>query len=160
LKVPEIELPDGSIAKFPDTMSDAEVKAVLRKRFPPPRPAALAPGERELRPNGAKIVFDEEFEHFAVYDSDGRFHGFRRTLGAAIDLADSIKPPPAPRRQPEEPQPEEPSSPLAAERQIVADVERSICRQESRERSERLAERRQRRYRNRGRWVATKSTRM
>jgi len=30
----EIELPDGSIAEFPDSMDDASIKEVLRKKFP------------------------------------------------------------------------------------------------------------------------------
>lgn len=33
-----IGLPDGTVADFPDTMSDDEIKAVLRKKFPPATP--------------------------------------------------------------------------------------------------------------------------
>jgi hypothetical protein len=54
-----------------------------------------------------------------------------------------VKPKPAP-------QPEERISPLAADRAIAADIDRAVRRQESRERNERLAERRRSRYRNRG----------
>ena len=40
--MPDIKLPDGSIASFPDSMSDAEIETVLRARFPVAnhRPAA------------------------------------------------------------------------------------------------------------------------
>lgn len=31
----EIELPDGTIAEFPDTMNNGEIQAVLQKQFPP-----------------------------------------------------------------------------------------------------------------------------
>lgn len=34
----EIELPDGSIAEFPDNMPDSEIEAVLRRQFQPPAP--------------------------------------------------------------------------------------------------------------------------
>jgi len=34
----EIELPDGTIAEFPDDMPDAEIEAVLRRQFAPPTP--------------------------------------------------------------------------------------------------------------------------
>jgi len=40
----EIELPDGSIAEFPDSMDDASIKDVLRKKFPTPAPK---PASRE-----------------------------------------------------------------------------------------------------------------
>ncbi len=36
----EIELPDGSIAEFPDGMADADIEAVIQKQFPSPSPAA------------------------------------------------------------------------------------------------------------------------
>jgi hypothetical protein len=34
--MPVIVLPDGTEAEFPDSMSDADIKVVLRKKFPPP----------------------------------------------------------------------------------------------------------------------------
>ena len=34
MTMPEIKLPDGSIASFPDSVSDAEIEAVLRRQFP------------------------------------------------------------------------------------------------------------------------------
>lgn len=36
----EVELPDGSIAEFPDGMADADIEAVIQKQFPSPSPAA------------------------------------------------------------------------------------------------------------------------
>ncbi len=39
----EIELPDGTIGEFPDTMDDAAIKDVLRRKFPTPAPAQSAP---------------------------------------------------------------------------------------------------------------------
>jgi hypothetical protein len=151
--MPDIRLPDGSIARFPAGTSDAEIAAALRQRFPPPRPrpTTLQPGERELRDNGAEIVFVEEFSRYAVYDVAGTLRGFRPTLDEAIDLADSIQPPPPPRVKPKPaPQLQERISPLAAERQIAAEVDRSIRLQESRDRRARVAERRAARYKNRG----------
>jgi hypothetical protein len=72
-------------------------------------------------------------------------------LDAAIDLADAIQPPPPPRVRPKpEPQPEKPLSPLVVERQIEADIERADRNRRSREHSERVAEHRQRRFKNRG----------
>lgn len=41
----EIELPDGSIAEFPDGMPDAEIEAVIQRQFPSPAPAIAAPAE-------------------------------------------------------------------------------------------------------------------
>jgi hypothetical protein len=34
--MPRIQLPDGTIGDFPDSMSDAEIKGVLVRKFPPP----------------------------------------------------------------------------------------------------------------------------
>lgn len=50
----EIELPDGSIGEFPDTMSDAEILGVLRKQFGggPQRPAA------DTRSTGTRLYQD------------------------------------------------------------------------------------------------------
>jgi hypothetical protein len=52
----EIELPDGSIAEFPDGMSDDSIKQVLRQKFPPTQqqtpqqqPESRGIGERVLR---------------------------------------------------------------------------------------------------------------
>jgi hypothetical protein len=44
--MPRVQLPDGSVADFPDTMSDAAIEAVLRRQFPPAsdRPAGLPAG--------------------------------------------------------------------------------------------------------------------
>jgi hypothetical protein len=44
--MPRVQLPDGRLADFPDTMSTAEIEAVLRRQFPPPsdRPAGLPAG--------------------------------------------------------------------------------------------------------------------
>ena len=33
----EIELPDGTIGEFPDSMSDEDIKGVLRRKFPAPQ---------------------------------------------------------------------------------------------------------------------------
>lgn len=38
----EIELPDGTIAEFPESMADAEIEAVLAKQFGAPDPASSA----------------------------------------------------------------------------------------------------------------------
>ena len=45
--MPDIKLPDGSIARFPDGMSDKTIEAVLQAQFatPPPTPQP-APHQR------------------------------------------------------------------------------------------------------------------
>lgn len=45
-----VELPDGTEAEFPDTMSEEEIKAVLRQKFPAPAKAPLA--ERAAKATG------------------------------------------------------------------------------------------------------------
>jgi hypothetical protein len=144
--MPKVELPDGTAEWFPDDMPLQEIEAVLQKRFPPEvqelkceHPKKLPPGKR-VRCANAKVIFNEEFGRYAVYD----------TLDAAIDFADTIQPPPEPRVKQQPWRPEAPVDPAQAAQLIRADVERSIRRHESRERSERLAERRRSRYRNRG----------
>jgi len=52
----EIELPDGSIAEFPDGMPDDEIEAVIQKQFPAPAAAPvdyMAQGAREAYDNAA-----------------------------------------------------------------------------------------------------------
>jgi hypothetical protein len=41
----KVKLPNGQIANFPDTMSPDEVKAILRKKFPPKGTQAVAAGK-------------------------------------------------------------------------------------------------------------------
>jgi hypothetical protein len=111
----------------------------------------IAPGYVTAQRPHATVGFDAEFERYAIHDRAGGFHGFRKTLDEAIDLADAIQQQPPPRVKPKPaPQPEERISPLAADRAIAADIDRAVRRQESRERNERLAARRRSRYRNRG----------
>jgi hypothetical protein len=146
-----VQLPDQTIEHFPDDMPDTEIVAILRKRFPPPRPESLQPGETHTRPHGALISFSAVMRRYVVQNSQGRPYGFRPTLDAAIDLADTIPPPPEPRAKPKtEPKPEERIDPEMAEAQIRADIESNIRQRESQERQERLADYRRRRYRNRG----------
>jgi hypothetical protein len=92
-----VQLPDGTIEHFPDDMPDTEIVAVLRKRFPPPRPESLQPGETHTRPNGASVSFSAVMGRYVAQNCQGRPYGFRPTLDAAIDLADTIPPPPEPR---------------------------------------------------------------
>ena len=143
----KVQLPDGSIADFPDDMPNAEIEAALRERFPPPQPTSLKPDERAQRKN-ACVVYNEEFGRYAVNDNAGKLCGFRSTLVAAIDFADSILPPPPPRRKPKaEPQPDSPADRLTVDLHFRSEVDRSIRRQESRERRE---ARQPTRRRNRG----------
>jgi hypothetical protein len=146
-----VQLPDGTIEHFPEDMPDAEIVAILRKRFPPPRPKSLQPGETHTRPNGASVSFSAVMGRYVAQNSQGRPYGFRPTLDAAIDLADTIPPSPPSRVKPKSaPKPEERIDPEMAEAQIRADVESNIRRREAQERQERLADYRRRRYRNRG----------
>ena len=100
--MPDIQLPDGSIARFPDTMSDTEISAVLQKQFPhrPSRPTELAPGERLLLGNGAQVHFIGDVKRFSVWDWAGRACGLRSSLEEAIRLAESLPAEPPPRRPP------------------------------------------------------------
>jgi hypothetical protein len=43
----KVKLPDGRIANFPDTMSPDEVKAILRKKFPPKGTQTVASGKMD-----------------------------------------------------------------------------------------------------------------
>src|SRR5258706_1810823 len=40
--MPDVQLPDGSIGRFPEGMSDDAIAAVLRKQFPPSNPRLVA----------------------------------------------------------------------------------------------------------------------
>ncbi len=145
----EVELSNGEVVNFPDSMTDAEIEADLRKRFPPPRPSSLAPGEAHTRPNGASVNLSAMMNRYVVQDSQGKAYGLRQTLDAAIDLADSIQPPPPPRRK-AEPKPEKPIDPELAEKQIAADVEAHIRRSREQARRAQRFDIIQRRSRNRG----------
>jgi hypothetical protein len=142
-----VQLPDQTIEHFPDDMPDTEIVAILRKRFPPPRPKSLQPGETHTRPNGALVSFSAAMRRYVVQNSQGRPYGFRPTLDAAIDLADTIPPPPPPTPKPK---PQNPIDPEVEEAQIRAEVGSSIRRREAQERQQRLADYRQRRFKNRG----------
>jgi hypothetical protein len=101
--MPDIVLPDGSIARFPEDATDAEIEAALREAFPPTQKAeatgTLQPGTRELvGEDGAFIVYSADLDRVAIYDGAGRLHGLRRDLAEARLLAQSIKAP-APRQQ-------------------------------------------------------------
>jgi hypothetical protein len=131
----KVRLPDGSIEIFPDDMSHAVIEAILRKRFPPPRPKSLEPGERAWRGNGAEVSFSPVMQRYVVYDAAGTARGFRTSLDAAIDLADSILPPPPPRSKPEpQPAPKRVDVGAAAEVQIAADIDSHIRRREGQSR--------------------------
>jgi hypothetical protein len=137
----KVRLPDGSIEIFPDDMSHAVIEAILRKRFPPPRPKSLEPGERAWRGNGAEVTFSPVMQRYVVYDAAGTARGFRTSLDAAIDLADAILPPPQPRTKPEQqPAPKRVDVGVAAEGQIAADIESHIRRSEGQARRHRRFE--------------------
>ena len=44
----QIQLPDGSIGQFPDSMSDAAIEGVLKKQFPAPAAPVAGPWSRFL----------------------------------------------------------------------------------------------------------------
>ena len=136
----KVRLPDGSIEIFPDDMSHAVIEAILRKRFPPPRPKSLEPGERAWRGNGAEVSFSPVMQRYVVYDEAGTARGFRTSLDAAIDLADALPPliPPRPVKAPT-------TAPTvrdvaAPELQIAADIERHIRQSEGQVRRHRRFE--------------------
>jgi hypothetical protein len=149
--MPDVKLPDGSIARFPAGTAGEDIEAALRQQFPPPRPTSIALGEKAQRANGY-VTHSAQCDRFMVYDNSGKLHGLRTSLEAALDLADSIKPPPPPRRQPKtEPEPEpEPLDPIAAGYRIGHEIDRAIRRQEAQNRRDDRRSWQKRRHRNRG----------
>jgi hypothetical protein len=96
--MPDIVLPDGSIARFPDDATDAEIEAALREVFPPAKQpkatGSLQPGDRELvGEHGAFVMYLPDVARFASYDPAGRLQGLRGDLEEARELARSIKAP-------------------------------------------------------------------
>jgi hypothetical protein len=82
--MPDIRLPDGSIATFPDEMGEAEIAAALDQCLPHK---------------------DAEIRHLPQVDlymvcRTGRALGFRATRAEAISLADSLPPLRTPRTSP------------------------------------------------------------
>ena len=60
--MPDVQLPDGSIASFPDSMSDAEIEVILQARFPAPKPSGRQVARRpdtliNIIPPEAKVDF-------------------------------------------------------------------------------------------------------
>jgi hypothetical protein len=138
--MPRVRLPDGSIRDFPDQMSKAEIAAVVRREFPPPRPTTLEAGERARRANGAEVSFSQVMQRYLVHDAAGTPRGFRTSLDAAIDLADALPAliPPCPVKAPT-------TAPTvrdvaAPELQIAADIERHIRQSEGQARRPRRFE--------------------
>jgi hypothetical protein len=147
--MPRVRLPDGSIRNFPDEMSKAEIAAVLRKEFPAPQPGPLEPGERARRANGAEVSFNAVMARYVVLDSQGTPRGFRLTLDEAIDLADALPPPPAPRIKPKS-QPETVQGIVTKHATIEQDIERHIRQSEGQARRAQRESIIQRPRRNRG----------
>ena len=134
----EIRCPDHSIARFPEGTSDEQIAAALRREFPEQRPASLEPGERARRGNGAEVSFSPVMQRFVVEDASGTPRGFRTTLDAALDLADSIAPLPVKATPKPQPKPEPSRHEIAAaEHQIAEDIDIHIRQSESRNRRER-----------------------
>ena len=130
----EVRCPDGSIARFPDGMSDAEIEAILRREFPEPRPLSLELGEVAKRDNGATVAFSASMARYVIQDAAGKPVGFRIGLDAAIDFADALPTPRAPR--PVKPVPMTARAPAVSDAQIAHDVESHIRQSESRHRRE------------------------
>ena len=120
----EVRCPDGSIARFPDGMSDAEIEVVLRREFPEPRPTSLEPGEVAKRGNGATVGFSASMARYIVLDAAGTPAGFRLSLDEAIDLADALPPPRPPR--PVKPESKIVIAPVMSDAQISHDVDLHI----------------------------------
>lgn len=130
----DIRLPDGTIARFPDDMTGAEIEAVLQKQFPVPRPVSLKPGERARRGNGAEIAFSAVMQRYVISDAAGTPCGFRLTLDEALDFADILPPPRAP--QPVKPEPKTAMAPTSTDALIAHDIDSHIRQWESRNRRE------------------------
>jgi hypothetical protein len=151
----EVELPDGTVERFPDFWTDAEIAATLRAKYP----ARLDPGQVCVRENGATIEFDQRLDRYVVRDHAGNARAYRDKLADAIKLADSLARPTArtPRRRyhveavpvPRQMVQPQPVTTQAAA-QIEFDVERHIEAQETKRYRAAIAERKNRRSRNYG----------
>jgi hypothetical protein len=126
----DVQLPDGSVARFPVGTSDAEIEDVLRAQVP-------------------QIVYVETVDRYAVRRAGVAF-GYRRTLAEATELANSLPPPPVP------PRPSAPAPPPQRERDAFAvdlheasRIDRAIRRQRADARRERMAWRKAERMRGR-----------
>ena len=130
----EIRCPDNSIARFPEGTTDAQIADALRRQFPEPRPTSLKPGEWAHRANGASVTQSASMGRFVVYDAAGKPCGFRSTLDAALDFADSMVSPPVKATQKPEPGPK-PAVPAAVNDILIAhDIDDHIRQSEGRAR--------------------------
>jgi hypothetical protein len=73
----EVELPDGTIAEFPDGTSQDVIKGALRKRFAPPQPAPAAP----------EHGWGETLTDVGMSAAQGVQTGIQGVLGMAGDVA-------------------------------------------------------------------------
>ena len=82
-------MPPAPVSPAPASVAPASSPPVAR-----PPPDRLAPGENEVLPNGAQIIYVAEFSKYGVYDGAGHLHGYKRDLAEARALAARIKPVP------------------------------------------------------------------
>ena len=75
--MPDIQLPDGAIATFPEDMSEEEIAAALARALPH---------------KDAVIQHLAEVDRYLVSRA-GVAQGYRRTMADAIALADGLPPP-------------------------------------------------------------------
>jgi hypothetical protein len=78
----DIQAPDGSIARFPDGMSDADITAVMRRSYPAPAPAQPASA---TQPDGPSTP--EEVSAGPVYNAGPSLKGAARALENNLPFA-------------------------------------------------------------------------
>lgn len=80
----EVELPDGSIAEFPDGMSDEDIAAVLRKEFPAPvEPQTVNTAGKQDR----ELSFGDQALDVVQSLGSGLRQGIEATAGLPGDMA-------------------------------------------------------------------------
>lgn len=82
----EVELPDGSIAEFPDGMADADIEAVIQQQFPAPSPAA-APAAPAAPPAPRATDGMSGLDKFRAGIGSGLLNAGEGFLQATIDQA-------------------------------------------------------------------------
>jgi hypothetical protein len=78
--MPDIQAPDGTIARFPDGMSDADIMAVMRKSYPP---TAVAQPE----PDYTSTSSQDEGSDRPVYNAAPSLKGAARALENNLPFA-------------------------------------------------------------------------
>jgi hypothetical protein len=127
----DVQLPDGSIAQFPNGTPEDEIEAILRAQVP-------------------QISYLRDVDRYVV-KRGGIAFGFRKSHAEATELANSLPPPPLPPRPPQSSEPSKPEAePIAVSvHESAARIDRAVRRQQYADRQQQAAWRRAERARGR-----------